>query len=176
MCNYTTISKFSELSGYTVKAVQAKIHKNEWAEGVVWIKALDGRILISVAGYESWVETAAGAMLQPKIRSKSSSYTKTIAYCSDQPTQRQNGLQQINTSVPLDSVNINLGAFTSTCHVYPAPDAKIKVVLRGIPGLDRMELTIPAAFTEDEKELRAALTVLLFNASLAKSAYESMLV
>ncbi|WP_254218731.1 hypothetical protein [Burkholderia multivorans] len=54
---YLTIAKFSVETGYTEKAIRNKIHDGTWAEGEVWVKAADGRILIDVQGYEKWVET-----------------------------------------------------------------------------------------------------------------------
>ena len=44
------------MTGYTVKAMQRKIERGEWAEGKVWIRAPDGRILIYIPGFEKWVE------------------------------------------------------------------------------------------------------------------------
>ncbi|PTR07076.1 hypothetical protein C8R32_10831 [Nitrosospira sp. Nsp5] len=57
MKGYVTIRKFSEFSGYTEDAIRAKIKRGAWMENRVWRKAPDGRILISVEGFESWVET-----------------------------------------------------------------------------------------------------------------------
>ena len=48
---YVSIKKFSELSGYTEDAVRTKIRDGVWLEGIVWIKALDGRNLINIEGY-----------------------------------------------------------------------------------------------------------------------------
>ena len=56
---YVSIKKFSELSGYTEDAIRTKIRDGVWLEGKVWIKALDGRNLINIEGYEEWVEMAA---------------------------------------------------------------------------------------------------------------------
>jgi hypothetical protein len=49
-----TVSRFCELSGYTDDAVRAKLSNGVWLEGQVWFKAPDGRILISISGYEAW--------------------------------------------------------------------------------------------------------------------------
>lgn len=57
MLRYMTIAKFSIESGYTENAIRSKIRDGIWSEGCVWIKAPDGRNLIDVRGYESWVET-----------------------------------------------------------------------------------------------------------------------
>ncbi len=65
MIGYVTIRKFSELTGYTEEAIRTKIKRGAWLENRVWRKAPDGRILISVEGFESWVETGlAGARRQ----------------------------------------------------------------------------------------------------------------
>lgn len=55
MCRHVTIKKFSEQSGYTQDAIRAKIKTGVWLQGVVWIKAPDGRVLIDMEGYEQWV-------------------------------------------------------------------------------------------------------------------------
>lgn len=49
-----TPSKFEELTGYTVKAVERKIAKGVFVQGLVWIKAPDGRTLIIMEGYYRW--------------------------------------------------------------------------------------------------------------------------
>jgi hypothetical protein len=54
---YVLLPLANELTGYTVKAIQCKIHRGEWQEGKVWRRAPDGRILIDIAGYERWVES-----------------------------------------------------------------------------------------------------------------------
>src|ERR1700687_5725975 len=53
---YQTISKFSIESGYTEWAIRGKIRDGVWLEGRVWVKAPDGRILISIEGYNLWAE------------------------------------------------------------------------------------------------------------------------
>jgi len=45
-----------EMTGYTIKAMQRKIERGEWVEGKVWIRAPDGRVLISIPDFEKWVE------------------------------------------------------------------------------------------------------------------------
>lgn len=56
MVKYVTIAEFSRLSGYTELAVRAKIRDGHWLEGHVFIKAPDGKPLISIEGYHAWVE------------------------------------------------------------------------------------------------------------------------
>lgn len=48
------VSKFVELTGYTEPAVRAKIKESVWQKDVVWFRAPDGCILLSLGGYESW--------------------------------------------------------------------------------------------------------------------------
>lgn len=53
---YKTIKKFADESGYTPDAINTKIKRGVWPEGLVWVKAPDGRNLINTEGYELWVE------------------------------------------------------------------------------------------------------------------------
>jgi len=53
---YVLLNLATQLTGYTVKAMQRKIERGEWTEGKVWVRAPDGRILISISGFEKWVE------------------------------------------------------------------------------------------------------------------------
>ena len=75
MIRYKTISQFSAESGYTEGAIRTKIRDGIWLEGRVWVKAPDGRILISTEGYNAWVETAQGFAQHRKAASKSRSPT-----------------------------------------------------------------------------------------------------
>jgi hypothetical protein len=68
MLNYVTIRKFCELSGYSENAIRTKIRDGVWFEDKVWIKAPDGRVLISVDGYHQWVN---GAKVHAKRLAKS---------------------------------------------------------------------------------------------------------
>ena len=54
---YVTVDKASELTGYTVRAINTKIDSGVWPLGEVWTYAPDGRRLISMSGYCRWVET-----------------------------------------------------------------------------------------------------------------------
>jgi hypothetical protein len=58
MIRHVTIARFAELTGYSEDAVRSKIKRGEWLEGVVWIKAPDGRNLMDLEGYERWVNGA----------------------------------------------------------------------------------------------------------------------
>ena len=41
-------------TGYTEDAIYSKIKRGDLAEHIVWIKAPDGKILISEEGFEKW--------------------------------------------------------------------------------------------------------------------------
>ncbi len=58
MTRFVTISKFSQLSGYTENAIRTKIRDSVWVEGYEWHKAPDGRNLIDIEGVERWVVNA----------------------------------------------------------------------------------------------------------------------
>lgn len=70
MVNYKTIKQFSAESGYSVDAINAKISGKVWEQNKVWFKAPDGRRLISVEGYNRWVESAAINFKAPKPSSQ----------------------------------------------------------------------------------------------------------
>lgn len=53
---YVLIDKFTELSGYSRRAVELKISRGVWLEGREWVKAPDGHRMISLRGYAQWVE------------------------------------------------------------------------------------------------------------------------
>ena len=53
---YVTIEKAVELTGYTKRAIETKISKGVWLEGMQYKRAPDHRILIDMQGYEKWVE------------------------------------------------------------------------------------------------------------------------
>lgn len=58
---YVTIALASARTGYSVKAIERKKESGVWAEGEVWVRALDGTILIDMEGYEKWVAKAPGS-------------------------------------------------------------------------------------------------------------------
>lgn len=70
MARYQTIERFSQATGYTEKAIRAKIYDGTWELGKVWIKAPDNRVLISVEGYEEWVESGmeSGERRRPALK------------------------------------------------------------------------------------------------------------
>ena len=53
---YVVIDRAAEITGYSRRAIEEKIAKGVWLEGVVWRKAPDGRRLISLQGFQQWVE------------------------------------------------------------------------------------------------------------------------
>lgn len=55
MTRFTTIKRFSMLSGYSEAAMRTKISRGIWLQDKVWVRAPDDRILIDVEGYEKWV-------------------------------------------------------------------------------------------------------------------------
>jgi hypothetical protein len=54
---YVLLPLANQLTGYTVKAMQRKIERGDWAEGRVWRHAPDGRILIDIQEYQKWAES-----------------------------------------------------------------------------------------------------------------------
>jgi hypothetical protein len=84
MVRYQTIKKFAEASGYTEGAIRSKIQDGTWPEREVWIKAPDNRVLISVEGYEAWVESGmgSGAHQRPALRSVSCMTGRSVANAS----------------------------------------------------------------------------------------------
>jgi hypothetical protein len=49
------ITKFCEMTNYSVKAVQRKIERGVWLEGREYHRAPDGHIVIDIEGYNRWV-------------------------------------------------------------------------------------------------------------------------
>lgn len=56
VARFVTIDLAATLTGYTAKAIRAKIEKGEWVEGRQYVRR-DGRVLIDLRGYETWAET-----------------------------------------------------------------------------------------------------------------------
>lgn len=53
---YVKLQKFCQDHGYTVPAARAKIAEGVWLEGIHWVKAPDGAIMINDREVEKWVE------------------------------------------------------------------------------------------------------------------------
>lgn len=45
---YVLLPLAQAITGYSVNAIQCKIHRGEWPEGKVWRRAPDGHIVIDV--------------------------------------------------------------------------------------------------------------------------------
>lgn len=56
--NWVTKVKIAELTGLTLKAVEARREKGIWLEGVHWKKCPDGRIWFNTQAIDKWVEAA----------------------------------------------------------------------------------------------------------------------
>lgn len=52
---YVTTTKFSEVSGLSMKAIEGKIARGTWLEGKHFYRR-DGRIYINLKEYEKWIE------------------------------------------------------------------------------------------------------------------------
>jgi len=53
---YVLLGLATQITGYSVKAMERKIERGDWQEGKVWRRAPDGRICVDLVGYEKWVE------------------------------------------------------------------------------------------------------------------------
>lgn len=54
---FVKLSLFEQLSGYTPDAVHKKIKNGVWREGVHFVHAEDGNILMDLRGYHAWGES-----------------------------------------------------------------------------------------------------------------------
>lgn len=52
---YVTITLASIYTGYSARAIEAKIARDDWREGREYRRAPDGRILIDLQGYQRWI-------------------------------------------------------------------------------------------------------------------------
>jgi hypothetical protein len=69
---WVTAKKAAEMSGYTAKAIERKIQSGVWLQGVIWMKAPDGKIMVSPEGIDAWVEGQVVAPQAPRtLRSTS---------------------------------------------------------------------------------------------------------
>ncbi len=55
MLQFRTIKQFAQESGYSEKSIRHKLDKGVWGDGIRY-KAPDGRVLISIEGFERWVQ------------------------------------------------------------------------------------------------------------------------
>jgi hypothetical protein len=56
LTRYVQISVFGEQTGYSADAIDKKIKRGVWREGVHYRRAPDGHILLDWEAYEAWVE------------------------------------------------------------------------------------------------------------------------
>ena len=56
---YVLIPVAVEITGYSKRAIEIKIARGQWREGMEWVKGPDGHRLISLEGYRKWVEQKA---------------------------------------------------------------------------------------------------------------------
>jgi hypothetical protein len=75
LIDYVTIKKFSELTGYSENAIRANIKLKKWHNGEIWVKR-EGRILLSLSGFNAWVEMEVASKQRPKRVLKSHSSTR----------------------------------------------------------------------------------------------------
>lgn len=54
---FVTIALAATMTGLTAKAIERKIEKGDWAEGIHY-RRRDGRVYIDMRGFEKWVEVA----------------------------------------------------------------------------------------------------------------------
>ena len=73
MTRYVLIAKFSELTGYSEKAVRRKIEDGVWVQGVHYRRAPDGHIMMDLEAYAAWVEGQRGPSSRSGKASGSSS-------------------------------------------------------------------------------------------------------
>lgn len=56
LTRYVQVKVFQTMTGYSADAIDKKIKRGVWREGVHYRRAPDGHILIDLRGYEAWVE------------------------------------------------------------------------------------------------------------------------
>ncbi len=57
MLPYVTIKKLAAESGYSVEAIESKIKRGEFVEGIHFIKSPDGRIHMNTRAFTQWLES-----------------------------------------------------------------------------------------------------------------------
>ena len=68
--NYLTKKRFSEVSGVTESAINGKIKRGVWQLGKEYTLDPDGRIKISLQGYNEWVSKNTKASVRQKMAEK----------------------------------------------------------------------------------------------------------
>jgi hypothetical protein len=56
VAEYVLIPKAAEMIGYSRRAIELKIARGQWREGLEWRKAPDGHRMINLEGVKKWVE------------------------------------------------------------------------------------------------------------------------
>lgn len=56
--HWVTLNKAHDIFGYSAEALRGKINRGQLAQGVHWRKAPDNRLLIHVARFNQWLESA----------------------------------------------------------------------------------------------------------------------
>jgi hypothetical protein len=56
LASYVTIGRAAASTGLSEKAIRCKIAEGVWVENREWRRAPDGRLYISMRGYQQWVE------------------------------------------------------------------------------------------------------------------------
>lgn len=54
--HYVRVPVFCTVTGYTPDAVEKKIKRGVWREGIHYRRAPDGHIMIDLRAYHEWVE------------------------------------------------------------------------------------------------------------------------
>lgn len=54
---YVQLDVFEQATGYSADAVDKKIRRGVWREGVHFRRAVDGHILMDLRAYHAWVES-----------------------------------------------------------------------------------------------------------------------
>ena len=63
MIEYKTIEQFASESGYTAKAIRAKISRGVFRKDEVWVCSPDNRVLIYLEGFNEWVRKGGQVLL-----------------------------------------------------------------------------------------------------------------
>jgi hypothetical protein len=160
---YQTISKFSIESGYTEWAIRGKIRDGVWLEGRVWVRAPDGRILISIEGYNLWAE--AGLACAPSVEARSKSPLPIAGVrCRERvrlkPTPANLKRAARHRAAVLDAIERNTFDYATTF-----PDAARRLLFLDRPGeavglttyldgwLTRMEVHLKRSTWDDYRKI-----------------------
>ena len=94
--DWTSAEIFSERTGVSVTTLKNK-HKI-WPEGVVWQKALDGRLYYSIKGFNRWMDQQAAQKCQPAFGCDQVALKSTSAGMGGANTSRSRSQQHQQTS------------------------------------------------------------------------------